>query len=73
MLALEVCTARSKQTKGHNRESRAQRFSREFAEAQAAGKDHLTQTEEAVRAVVQAFPKMTASDALARVNRVRRQ
>ncbi len=41
------------------------------AESQAVGKDHLTQTEEAVRAVVQAFPKMTASDALMQVNRVR--
>jgi hypothetical protein len=42
------------------------------ADAQTAGKDHLTQTEEAVRAVVQAFPDMTASDALAQVNRLRR-
>ncbi len=73
MLALEVCTAWSKQTKGHSREGRAQRFSREFAEAQAAGKDHLTQTEEAVRAVMQAFPEMTALDALAQVNRLLRQ
>ncbi len=46
---------------------------RALAEAQAAGKDHLTQTEEAVRAVLEAFPEMTASDTLAQVNRVRRQ
>ncbi len=44
---------------------------RALAEAQVADKDYLTQTEEAVRAVVQAFPDMTASDALAQVNRVR--
>lgn len=46
---------------------------RTLAEAQAAGKDYLTQTEEVVRAVLQAFPEMTASDALAQINRVRRQ
>ena len=45
---------------------------RALAEAQATGKDHLTQTEEVVRAVLQAFPEMTASDALAQVNRLRR-
>ena len=42
-----------------------------LAEAQAVGKDHLTQTEEAVRALVQAFPDVTTSDALAQVNRLR--
>jgi Tfp pilus assembly protein PilP len=36
---------------------------RTLAEAQAARKDYLTQTEEAVRAVVQTFPEMTASEA----------
>ncbi len=46
---------------------------RALAEAQAAGKDHLTQTEEAVRAVLQTRPDMTASEALVLVNRVRRQ
>ena len=46
---------------------------RALAEARAAGKDHLTQTEGAVRAVLQAFPDMTASDALAQVNRLGRQ
>ncbi len=45
---------------------------RALADARAAGKDHLTQTEEVVRAVLKAFPDMTASDALAQVNRVRR-
>ncbi len=45
---------------------------RALAEARVAGKDHLTQTEEVVRAVLQAFPDMTASDALAQVNRLRR-
>ena len=42
-----------------------------LATAQAAGKDYLTQTEEAVRAVLHACPDMTASDALAAVNLVR--
>ncbi len=41
-------------------------------DARAAGRDHLTQTEEAVRAVRQARPDMTASDALAAVEMVRR-
>ena len=41
--------------------------------AQAASKDHLSQTELTVRAVLQAFPDMTASDALAQVNRLGRQ
>ncbi len=41
---------------------------RTLAEAQAARKDYLTQTEVAVRAVVQAFPDMTASEALTQVN-----
>ncbi len=41
---------------------------RALAEARAAGKGHLTQTEVAVRAVVQAFPDMTASEALTQVN-----
>ena len=46
---------------------------RTLADAKAAGKDYHTQTEEVVRAVLQAFPDMTASDALAQVIRVRRQ
>ena len=45
---------------------------RALAESQAAGKDHLTQTEEAVGAVLQAFPDMTANEALKAVNLVRR-
>ena len=43
-----------------------------LADAKAAGKDYLSQTEEAVRAVLQARPDMTASDALMAVNLVRR-
>ena len=39
-------------------------------EAQAARKDYLTQTEEAVRAVLEAFPDMNASQALVQVNGV---
>ncbi len=38
----------------------------------AAIKDHLTQTETAARAVLQARPDMTASDVLTTVNLVRR-
>ncbi len=45
---------------------------RALEDARAAGRDHLTQTEEAVRAVCQARPDMTASDALAAVQLVRR-
>jgi hypothetical protein len=44
---------------------------RVLEEARAKGRDHLTQTELAVRAVCQARPDMTASDALAAVNTVR--
>ncbi len=44
-----------------------------LGDALAAGKDHLSQTELAVRAVQQARPDMTASDALAAVNLVRRE
>ncbi len=43
-----------------------------LADANDAGKDYLTQTETAVRAVLQARPDMTASDALMAVNMVRR-
>ncbi len=43
-----------------------------LADAQAAGRDHLTQTEQAVRAVLQVRPDMTASEALTAVNLVRR-
>lgn len=43
-----------------------------FGNAEAAGKDYLGQTEEAVRTVRQARPDMTASDALVAVNLVRR-
>ncbi len=38
-----------------------------------AGRDYLTQTEEAVRAVLQVRPDMTAFDALAAVNLVRHE
>ncbi len=41
-----------------------------LTDAKAAGKDHLSQTELAVRAVQQVRPDMTASDALAAVNLV---
>jgi len=41
-------------------------------EAQAAGRDSLGQTEAAVRAVRVARPEITASEALAAVNLVRR-
>ena len=44
-----------------------------LADAQAAGKDYLSQTELAVRAVQRARPDMTASDALAAVNLVRHE
>jgi hypothetical protein len=37
-------------------------------DARAAGRDHLTQTEAAVRAVLQARPAMTAPGALSVVN-----
>ncbi len=43
-----------------------------LADAKAAGKDYLSQTEEAVRTVQQARPDRTASDALVAVNLVRR-
>ncbi len=43
-----------------------------LADAKAAGKDYLSQTEEAVRSVRQVRPDMTASDALVAVNLVRR-
>ena len=42
-----------------------------LAGAQAAGRDRLTQTEVAVRAVCQARPDMTASEALPAVEVVR--
>ena len=41
-----------------------------LTDAKEAGKDHLNQTELAVRAVQQVRPDMTASDALAAVNLV---
>ena len=41
-------------------------------DAKADGRDYLTQTEEAVRAVQQVRPDMTASEALRAVNLVRR-
>ncbi len=44
-----------------------------LGDALAAGKDHLSQTELAVRAVQRARPDMTASDALAAVNLVRHE
>ena len=42
-----------------------------LTDAKAAGKDHTSQTELAVRAVQQARPDMTTSDALAAVNLMR--
>ena len=41
-----------------------------LADAQAAGKDYLSQTELAVQAVQRVRPDMTASDALVAVNLV---
>ena len=46
---------------------------RVLEEARAKGRDHITQTELAVRAVCEARPDMTASDALAAVEMVRHQ
>ncbi len=46
---------------------------RTLDEARAKGRDYLTQTELAVRAVCQARPDMTPSDALAAVELVRHQ
>ena len=43
-----------------------------LADAEAAGRDHIAQIEQAVRAVLQARPDMTASDALTAVNLARR-
>ncbi len=43
-----------------------------LADARAAGKDYLTQTELAVRAVRQVRPDMTAPEALTAVEVVRR-
>ena len=43
-----------------------------LADARAAGRDHLTQTEMAVRAVLQARTDMTASEALTAVELLRR-
>jgi hypothetical protein len=43
-----------------------------LADAQAAGRDYLTQTELAVRAVLKVRPDMTASEALSAVELVRR-
>ena len=43
-----------------------------LADARAAGRDYLTQTEIAVRAVLKARPNMTASEALTAVVMVRR-
>ncbi len=44
-----------------------------LGDALAAGKDHLSQTELAVRAVQRTRPDMTASDALTAVNMVRHE
>ncbi len=46
---------------------------RTLKDARAKGRDHLTQTELAVRAVLEDRPDMTASEALAAVEMVRRQ
>ncbi len=43
-----------------------------LTDARAAGLDHLTQTEEAVRAVLKARPDMTAPEALTAVRRIQR-
>ncbi len=43
-----------------------------LADAMAAGRDHVAQTEHAVRTVLQARPDMIVSEALATVNLVRR-
>ena len=43
-----------------------------LADARAAGKDHLTQTELAVRAALKVRPDMTASEALSAVELARR-
>ncbi len=43
-----------------------------LADARITGRDHLGQTELAIQMVLQARPDMTASEALAAVNRVRR-
>jgi hypothetical protein len=43
-----------------------------LADAQAADRDYLVRTEQAVRAVLQARPDMTVSDALTAVNLARR-
>ncbi len=43
-----------------------------LADAQAAGRDYLSQMEHAVRAIRRARPDMTASEALTAVNLVRR-
>ncbi len=49
------------------------RSTQALTDAKAAGKDHLGQTELAVRAVQRARPDMTASDALTAVNLVRHE
>ena len=46
---------------------------RVLEDARAVGRDHLTQTDLAVRAVREARPDMTASEALAAVHLVQRQ
>ena len=43
---------------------------RALEDARAAGRDHLTQTEEAVRAGREARPDLTASEILATVRRL---
>ncbi len=44
-----------------------------LTDANAAGKDHLSQTELAVRAVQRTRPDMTAAEALAAVNQVQQE
>ncbi len=46
---------------------------RTLEDAREKGRDYITQTQLAVHAVCEARPDMTASDALAAVNLVRRQ
>ncbi len=54
-------------------ESHERVIHRVLADAQAAGRDYLTQTELAVRAVLLVRPDMTASEALAAVELVQQR
>jgi|GEM_PF-6938711 len=68
---LKSSTALIRETNAEN--STIKRIARRaLDEAQAAGEDYLGQTEAAVRALCVARPEVTASEALAVVNLVRR-